>query len=135
MFEDYGFWLLPPLLPQNRNLLPLVAASYLQTIQVPTVSRQQIIVGIGAHRPLANDLLNRNPPDLVSRDKHQTEITAIRRRVHPSVGARVPLDGLAVFKQSAAFDLNGMNRPAPLRDQVECRTGEDGCGNLKVFSH
>jgi len=108
---------------QDRAIAAFSAVLYLQTIQVATVSRQRIIVGIGAHRPLANDLLNRNPPDLVSRDKHQTEITAISRRAHPSVGARVPLDGLAFFKQSAAFDLNGMNRPAPLRYQVECRTG------------
>ena len=48
---------------------------------------------------------------------------------------RAPLRGFAIQINTADLDLNGMNRPAPLRDQVECRTGEDGCGNFKAFPH
>ena len=48
---------------------------------------------------------------------------------------RAPLSGFAIHINAADLDPNGMNRLAPLRDQVECRTGEDGCGNFKAFPH
>ena len=60
--------------------MPLLMPLF-ESLSVPAIYCQLILLDVGANGRLADYLWNRYPPDLFKRDSHQTEVAAIDFRV------------------------------------------------------
>ena len=100
-------------------------------LNISSVFMQHILLGIRADRLLPCHLWDKNPPDFISLDQHQSKVAAILLRVKTRRGMGHPLDHFLAVVKCPRFDLNCVSHPAPFCDQIEGRV-KDEYGNWKA---